>query len=277
MRLGSEATTYRAATCARARSRRGRCDFCRRAGRASRVSGRHGESGRDSRRRAGRERTFPSSATADVITPQAAKKCWMKPAAPELSIGRGAFYDPWTFQHTLDYLGRAGSPLPAAGANAVDGAHGVTRLPQPTAPHPPEPTFAERVRGCAGHLDSMIEVFGEEPGCRMFRKVAPWYAKRFGPCRRIRQTRRAGFHPGRFHEVLENYTRWRAPAASRQQRRIALASFRPPPLRSRRSCARNRRQPNAKQIPVHRRPVQVVQLSHRGCRTGLCSLFGKAY
>ena len=28
----------------------------------------------------------------------------------------------------------------------------------------------------------MIEVFGEELGCRMFRKVAPWYAKRFGPC-----------------------------------------------------------------------------------------------
>ena len=32
------------------------------------------------------------------------------------------------------------------------------------------------------HLDLMIEVFGEELGCRMFRKVAPWYAKRFGPC-----------------------------------------------------------------------------------------------
>ena len=31
------------------------------------------------------------------------------------------------------------------------------------------------------HLDLMVEVFGETHGCRMFRKVAPWYAKRFGP------------------------------------------------------------------------------------------------
>jgi len=31
------------------------------------------------------------------------------------------------------------------------------------------------------HLDRMVEVFGEEQGCRMFRKIAPWYAKRFGP------------------------------------------------------------------------------------------------
>ena len=31
------------------------------------------------------------------------------------------------------------------------------------------------------HLDLMIEVFGETHGCRMFRKVAPWYARRFGP------------------------------------------------------------------------------------------------
>ena len=55
----------------------------------------------------------------------------------------------------------------------------------------------------------MIEVFGEEPGCRMFRKVAPWYAKRFGPChefnkRVVQVSTRAGFH-----EVLENYIRWR--------------------------------------------------------------------
>jgi tRNA-dihydrouridine synthase B len=31
------------------------------------------------------------------------------------------------------------------------------------------------------HLDLMIEIFGEQLGCVMFRKVGPWYAKRFGP------------------------------------------------------------------------------------------------
>jgi tRNA-dihydrouridine synthase B len=52
-------------------------------------------------------------------------------------------------------------------------------------------------------------VFGEEMGCRMFRKVAPWYAKRFGPAnefnkRVVQVSRRA-----QFHEILDNYQRWR--------------------------------------------------------------------
>ena len=72
-----------------------------------------------------------------------------------VSIGRGAFYNPWIFQHTNHYLA-TGELLP-------------------------EPSFAERVRVMRRHLDLMVEVFGEELGCRMFRKVAPWYAKRFGP------------------------------------------------------------------------------------------------
>ena len=38
----------------------------------------------------------------------------------------------------------------------------------------PEPTFNERVRVMCRHLDLMVEVFGEELGCRMFRKIAPW-------------------------------------------------------------------------------------------------------
>ena len=74
-----------------------------------------------------------------------------------VSIGRGAFYNPWIFQHTLQYLGRAGSPLPAAGGASVlasrverlvsslappkdNGAHGVTR-PTENGKLPPEPTF----------------------------------------------------------------------------------------------------------------------------------------
>ena len=67
-----------------------------------------------------------------------------------VSIGRGAFYDPWIFRHTAHYLR--------------------------TGVLPPEPHFEERVRVMRRHLDLMIEVFGEDHGCRMFRKVAPWYA-----------------------------------------------------------------------------------------------------
>jgi len=63
-----------------------------------------------------------------------------------VSVGRGAFYNPWIFQHTLHHCD--GELLP-------------------------EPGFAERIGVMCRHLDLMIEIFGEEHGCRMFRKVAP--------------------------------------------------------------------------------------------------------
>jgi hypothetical protein len=117
---------------------------------------------------------------------------------------------------------------------------------------PPEPAFAERVRVMCRHLDLMIEVFGEEPGCRMFRKVAPWYAKRFGPChefnkRVVQVSTRAGFH-----EVLENYTRWRQQfldANGELQPR-----FRPPPLVA--SFMRDPISTTREQIPVPKGPVE---------------------
>ncbi|HEY4953064.1 MAG TPA: tRNA dihydrouridine synthase DusB, partial [Verrucomicrobiae bacterium] len=114
-------------------------------------------------------KNIPVIGNGDIITPQAAKVMFDETGCAGVSIGRGAFYDPWIFKRTLHFLGRAGSPQPAE-----NGAHGVSR---PTLP--PEPSFAERVRVMCRHLDLMVEVFGEELGCRMFRKIAPWYAKRF--------------------------------------------------------------------------------------------------
>jgi len=60
------------------------------------------------------------------------------------------------------------------------------------------------------HLDLMIEVFGEAHGCRMFRKIAPWYAKRFGPAREFNKHVVKISTKAEFHDVLENYIRWRA-------------------------------------------------------------------
>src|ERR1700733_6037598 len=68
-------------------------------------------------------KTIPVIGNGDIITPQAAKKMFDETGCAGVSIGLGAFYDPWIFKRTLEYLnGRAGSPLPA------------------------EPPFAERVR-----------------------------------------------------------------------------------------------------------------------------------
>src|SRR5215475_8073409 len=80
-------------------------------------------------------KTIPVIGNGDVITPQAASKMFEETGCAGVSIGRGAFYNPWIFQHTLHYL--------------------------QTSELLSEPTFNERVRVMCRHLDLMIEVFGE--------------------------------------------------------------------------------------------------------------------
>lgn len=128
-------------------------------------------------------KTIPVIGNGDVTTSEAAKMMFEETGCAGVSIGRGAFYNPWIFVHTQHYL-RTGELLP-------------------------EPGFDERIRVMCRHLDLMIEVFGEEHGCRMFRKVAPWYSKRFGPAnlfnkRVVTITTRA-----EFHRILEDYCAWR--------------------------------------------------------------------
>jgi hypothetical protein len=73
----------------------------------------------------------------------------------------------------------------------------------------PEPRFEERVRVMCGHLDLMVKVFGEELGCRMFRKVAPWYARRFGPANEFNKRAVLVSTKAQFMEVLAFYQDWR--------------------------------------------------------------------
>lgn len=150
-------------------------------------------------------KTIPVIGNGDVITPQAAKKMFDETGCAGVSIGRGAFYDPWIFKRTLEYLC---SVRPVAESQNI--LSESNRAPGSTLHLPPEPSFAERIRVMCRHFDLMIEVFGEEHGCRMFRKVAPWYSKRFGPAnefnkRIVRLSSRA-----EFDEVLSDYKKWRA-------------------------------------------------------------------
>src|SRR5262249_34466942 len=94
-------------------------------------------------------KNIPVIGNGEIVTPEAAKKMFTETGCTGVSVGRGAFYDPWIFKRTLEFMN--------------------------TGVLPPEPAFAERIRVMRRHLDLMIEVFGEELGCRMFRKVAPWY------------------------------------------------------------------------------------------------------
>ena len=172
-------------------------------------------------------KTVPVIGNGDIITPQAAAKMLNDTGCAGVSIGRGAFYNPWIFQHTLHYL------------------HAHELLP--------EPPFAERVRVMRRHLDLMIEVFGEEHGCRMFRKVAPWYAKRFGPANEFTKHVVMISSRAQFEGILERYCHWRSQFLGDGGE--LKPRFRPPPMVA--SFMVEPGEAPREHIPVPKGPVEV--------------------
>ena len=185
-------------------------------------------------------KTIPVIGNGDVITPQAAKKMFDETGCAGVSIGRGAFYNPWIFQHTLAYC----SVRPVAESDQAAGS---------TLQLPPEPPFSERVRVLCRHLDLMVEIFGEELGCRMFRKVAPWYSKRFGPCHEFNKHVVKVSTRAQFQQILEDYIGWRRQFLDDTGE--LQARFQPPPM-----VASFMQEPAVAQrqhIPVPKGPVEV--------------------
>jgi len=184
-------------------------------------------------------KNIPVIGNGDIITAQAAKRMFDETGCAGVSIGRGAFYDPWIFLRTLRFLESGRDALP--------------RGPTENGELPLEPSFAERVCVMCRHLDLMVEVFGEELGCRMFRKVAPMYSRRFGPCHEFNKRAVQVSTKAEFHAVLENYIRWRQQFLD--DKGELLPRFRPPPMIA--SFMRESDSPKTARIPVPKGPVEV--------------------
>jgi tRNA-dihydrouridine synthase B len=170
---------------------------------------------------------IPVIGNGDVTTPEAAKMMFDETGCAGVSIGRGAFYNPWIFRHARHYLD--------------------------TGEVPAEPSFDERVRVMCRHLDLMVEIFGEELGCRMFRKVAPWYSKRFGPANEFNKKVVLVSTRAEFHDILERYRQWRSQFVDDQGE--LKPGYRPAPMK-----ASFMEPPDAVQrghIPVPKGPVEV--------------------
>jgi len=172
-------------------------------------------------------KNIPVIGNGDIVTPQAAKNMLEQTGCAGVSIGRGAFYDPWIFRRTRQYL--------------------------ETGELPPEPHFDERVRVLRRHLDLMIEVFGEEGGCRMFRKVAPWYAKRFGPSHEFNKRVVQLVSRDQFESILQDYLHWRRQFLDNHGE--LLPRFQPAPLVA--SFMRDPAVAHREHIPVPKGPVEV--------------------
>jgi hypothetical protein len=55
----------------------------------------------------------------------------------------------------------------------------------------------------------MVAFFGEERGCIMFRKIAPWYTRTLGPSVFFRREVHALRTRAQFDDVLARYREWR--------------------------------------------------------------------
>ena len=147
-------------------------------------------------------KTVPVLGNGDVTTPEAARHMLDATGCAGVSIGRGAFYDPWIFRRTDHYL-RTGELLP-------------------------EPDFAERARVLRRHFERYCEFYGEAHGARLFRKVAPWYAKRFGPAKPFKRRIITLTSRADVDAAMAEYLAWRAPFCD--ARGELLPKYRPGPM-----------------------------------------------
>lgn len=147
-------------------------------------------------------RSIPVVGNGDVTTPQAARHMLEETGCAGVSIGRGAFYDPWIFRRTEHYL-RTGELLA-------------------------EPAFEERIRVLRRHFERYCSFYGEGRGARLFRKVAPWYARRFGPARPFKQRILSICSRADFEAAVAEYVAWRSSFCDASGQ--LLPKYRPAPL-----------------------------------------------
>ncbi len=172
---------------------------------------------------------IPVIGNGDVTTPEAARRMQEETGCAGISIGRGAFYDPWIFRRTQHYLA-TGELLP-------------------------EPDFNERVRVMRRHFERYCEFHGEEQGARLFRKVAPWYAKRFGPAKPFKRRIVTIRSRADFEAALAEYLEWRQ--AFCDARGELRAQYAPAPLvPSFLGPAADAGVPERSNIPVPKGPVE---------------------
>jgi nifR3 family TIM-barrel protein len=173
--------------------------------------------------------SVPVIGNGDVTSPEAAKRMFEETGCAGVSMGRGAFYNPWIFKHTRQHL-ETGEPAP-------------------------EPGFDERLCVLRRHFELMVEVFGENRGSIMFRKVAPWYAKRFGPAKPFNKAIVQISSPEDFERVLADYLEWRAQFTDEEGQ--LLPQFEPAPMVASFMNETETSVEQRKEIPVPKGPVEV--------------------
>jgi len=173
---------------------------------------------------------IPVIGNGDVTTVEATKMMFQQTGCAGVSMGRGAFYNPWIFSHVGQFL--------------------------ETGEIPEEPAFEERIRVLRRHYELMVEIFGEERGSITFRKVAPWYAKRFGPVKPFNQAIVRISSKADFERVVEDYLEWRKQFTDERGELLPRYQL-PPMVASFMQEEDEHRQTQRKAIPVPKGPIDV--------------------
>jgi tRNA-dihydrouridine synthase B len=174
-------------------------------------------------------KSIPVIGNGDVTTPEAARHMLDETGCTGVSIGRGAFYDPWIFKRTAHLLA-TGELLP-------------------------EPDFTERLRVLRRHFDRYVEFYGEFDGSKFFRKVAPWYARRFGPSKPFKREIIKIKSRADFENALSEFITWRQQFCDDSGELIP--KYQPDPMIA--SFQRDEDDPvfQRESIPVPKGPVEV--------------------
>jgi tRNA-dihydrouridine synthase B len=93
----------------------------------------------------------PVMGSGDVRTPHDARRMMDETGCACVMLGRAAMGNPWIFKQTAEYL--------------------------LTGEAPTSPDFDEVEKMFMVHLESAVELYGEERACRMMRKHAAWYVR----------------------------------------------------------------------------------------------------
>jgi tRNA-dihydrouridine synthase B len=129
-------------------------------------------------------RSIPVIGNGDVTTPEAAARMFAETGCAGVSVGRGAFYNPWIFSQTTHFFWTGETPR--------------------------ETDFDERIGVMNAHLERMISFHGEAIACRLFRKMTPWYTRQLGPAIFFRR-RVAQFETrAEFDQILVEFRQWRS-------------------------------------------------------------------
>jgi nifR3 family TIM-barrel protein len=171
-------------------------------------------------------RSIPVIGNGDVTTPEAARTMLAETGCAGVSVGRGAFYNPWIFVQTRRHLD-TGELLP-------------------------EPSLEERLRVLRRHHARYVEVYGDERGTVLFRRVASWYARRFGPAREFKRLAARMQSTAEFEAAIAGFMTWRQQFLDEHGE--LRAKFRPAPMVA--SFMQAEDGDGAESIPVPKGPVE---------------------